>query len=178
MFQAGQMKIQSGRMHRTILSLFPTQGDSMKKHTQLLLAAMSVLLLLQTGCVPRQKQQDPHAGAAVVRELAKSATSWDGNKLPSYPQGQPEITILRIAIPAGTRLKTHFHPVINAGVLLSGQLTVVAENGKTLHLKAGDPIVELVDTSHYGVNEGNEPAEIIVFYAGTGGAPITISEPK
>lgn len=150
----------------------------MKKHTQLLLAAMSFLLLLQTGCVARQNQQDPHASAAVARELVKSTTSWDGNKLPSYPQGQPEITILRIAIPAGTRLKTHSHPVINAGVLLSGQLTVVAENGKTLHLKAGDPIVELVDTSHYGVNEGNEPAEIIVFYAGTSDAPITISEPK
>jgi quercetin dioxygenase-like cupin family protein len=148
----------------------------MKKHTQLLLAAMSFLLLLQAGCASRQIRQDPQA--AVVRELVKSTASWDGSTLPLYPQGQPEITILRIAIPAGTRLKTHSHPVINAGVLLSGQLTVVAKNGKTLHLKAGDPIVELVDTSHYGVNEGSEPAEIIVFYAGTSGAPITISEPK
>lgn len=150
----------------------------MKKHARLLLAAMSFLLLLQTGCGPRQKQQDPHAGAAVVRELVKSTASWDGSKLPSYPQGQPEITILRISIPAGTRLKTHVHPVINAGVLLSGQLTVVAENGKTLRLTAGDPIVELVGTAHYGVNEGDEPAEIIVFYAGTDGAPITISETR
>jgi quercetin dioxygenase-like cupin family protein len=150
----------------------------MKKQTRFLLAAMSFLLFLQTGCASHQKQHDAHANSAVVRKLAQATASWDGNTLPSYPQGQPEITILRIAIPAGTRLKTHSHPVINAGVLLSGQLTVVAENGRTLHLKAGDPIVELVNTSHYGVNEGDEPAEIIVFYAGTSGAPITISAPE
>lgn len=150
----------------------------MKNHAQFLLAVMSFLLLLQTGCAPHHKQQDAHANSAVVKELAKTTTSWDGNTLPLYPKGQPEITILRIAIPAGTRLKTHSHPVINAGVLLSGQLTVVAENGNTLHLKAGDPIVELVNTSHYGVNEGDEPAEIIVFYAGTGDTPITILAPE
>ena len=67
-------------------------------------------------------------------------------------------------------------PVINAGVLLSGQLTVVSKDGKELHLKAGDPIVEVVKTLHYGFNPGDMPAEIVVFYAGTAGAPITIVE--
>jgi len=148
------------------------------KKTSLLLAAMSFLLILQTGCAARQKEHDAHAGPAVVRELVKTTASWNNKPLPAYPEGQPEITILRIAIPAGTRLKTHTHPVINAGVLLSGQLTVVAANGEKLHLKAGDPIVELVETAHYGVNEGDEPAEIIVFYAGTSGAPITLSAPE
>lgn len=148
----------------------------MKKHTRILLAAVSLSLLLQTGCASLHKQQDQQA--AVVKELVKTTASWDNSTLPPYPQGQPEITILRIAIPAGTRLKTHSHPVINAGVLLSGQLTVVSRNGNTLRLKAGDPIVELVNTAHYGVNEGDEPAEIIVFYAGSSGAPITISETK
>lgn len=146
----------------------------MKKHT--LILAVSLVLVLQTGCASLHKHEDQQA--AVVEELAKTTASWDGSTLPPYPQNQPEITILRISIPAGTRLKTHFHPVINAGVLLSGQLTVVAENGKKLRLKAGDPIVELVDTAHYGVNEGDEPAEIIVFYAGSSGAPITISKTK
>ena len=82
--------------------------------------------------------------------------------MPEYPKGQPKITILHIKIPAGTQLDTHHHPVINAGVLLSGQLTVVAKDGQKLHLRAGDPIVELVNTAHYGINEGNTPAEIIV----------------
>ena len=47
--------------------------------------------------------------------------------------------------------------------------------GKTLHLSAGDPpIVEVVNTLYYGINQGSVPAEIIVFYAGTVGTPITV----
>lgn len=111
-----------------------------------------------------------------VDKLVQSTRSWDDSTLPGYPQGQPEITILRITIPPGARLPMHEHPVINAGVLLSGELTVVSEGGKTLHLKAGEPIVELVGSWHYGENPGDQPAEIIVFYVGDQGAPITIKK--
>jgi quercetin dioxygenase-like cupin family protein len=110
----------------------------------------------------------------VVEQLAKSSKSWDGKDLPKYPKGQPEVTILRIKIPAGAKLDVHNHPVINAGILLAGELTVVTEDNKTLHLKAGDSIVELVNKKHYGKNEGAETAEIIVFYAGTVNKPIMI----
>jgi len=110
----------------------------------------------------------------VVEQLAKSSSSWDGNALPAYPQGQPEVTILKIKIPAGAKLEMHHHPVINAGILLKGELTVITEDNKILHLKAGDSIVELVNKKHYGKNEGVETAEIIVFYAGTVNKPITI----
>lgn len=109
-----------------------------------------------------------------VKQLAKSTKSWDGEVLPQYPNGQPEVTILRIKIPAGEKLDVHYHPVINAGVLLTGELTVIAEDNKILRLKAGDSIVELVNKKHYGKNEGTEPAEIIVFYAGTENKPITV----
>jgi len=74
------------------------------------------------------------------------------------------------------RLPRHEHPVINAGVLLSGESTVVTDHGKRHHLKSGDPIVEVVDIGHYGGNEGKEPAEIIVFFAGTRGRPISVRE--
>ena len=110
----------------------------------------------------------------VIEQLAKSSKSWDGDALPEYPQGQPEVTILRIKIPAGAKLEIHNHPVINAGVLLAGELTIVAEDNKTLHLKAGDSIVELVNKKHYGKNEDTETAEIIVFYAGVENKPITV----
>jgi len=58
-------------------------------------------------------------------------------------------------------------------VLVSGQLTVVTADGKMLHVKAGEPIVEVVNTLHYGINEGTVPAEIVVFYAGAAGTPIS-----
>ncbi len=112
--------------------------------------------------------------AVQVEALARTTASWDGSRLPDYPKGAPEVTILRIKIPPGGQLPLHTHPVINAGILLSGALTVVTEGNKTLHLKAGEAIVEVVNTWHSGKNEGLEPAEIVVFYAGVVDTPITV----
>jgi quercetin dioxygenase-like cupin family protein len=146
----------------------------MIKQTSRILAILFVIILLLpiTGI----SQETTIAAHKVVKELAATTQSWDGELLPAYPQGQPKVTILRISVPAGARLDTHHHPVINAGVLISGQLTVVAEGGKTLVLNAGDPIVELVNTPHYGINQGKDPVDIIVFYAGTADTPITVTE--
>jgi len=159
------------------------EGKHMIKKTIQILVVLPLILLLQSGCA--MLQVDPEAGRVkaderppVVKILVTSTKSWNGGLLPAYPQGQPEITILRISIPAGTRLENHSHPVINAGVLISGELTVVTADGKTLQLKAGDPIVEVVNTLHYGINQGKVPAEIIVFYAGVPGTPITVVEPR
>ena len=142
------------------------------------LAILAVIVLLQPSCATVRIGQEPNESSIVVKDLVKTSKSWDGELLLPYPQGQPEITIRRISIPAGERLETHSHAVINAGVLLSGQLTVVAVEGKTLHLKAGDPIVEVVNTPHYGINEGKVPAEIIVFYAGAVDTPIPVIQPR
>jgi quercetin dioxygenase-like cupin family protein len=139
----------------------------MKQNPSILAAVFSLLLLLQPGCATARRGDGGNGGSIVVNELVKTSRSWDGKLLIPYPQGQPEISIRRVIIPAGTRLETHSHSMINAGVLLSGKLKVVTVDGKTLHLKAGDPIVEVVNKLHYGINEGDVPAEIVVFYAGT-----------
>ena len=114
------------------------------------------------------------SGNAEVTVLAKTGASWDGTILTHYEEGQPEITILKITIPPKTELAVHKHPVINAGVMLKGELTVITENREILTLKAGEAIVEVVNTWHYGRNDGNVPAEIIVFYAGLKDKPITV----
>ena len=145
------------------------QHKKERKMKRLLWALWLALLLSSTV------QADDPAGIGVV-VLAKTGSSWDGTSLPAYPSGKPEITILRITIPAGTALPLHQHPVINAGVLLSGELTVITEDNRTLHLKAGDPIVEVVNKWHYGKNTGNGPAVILVFYAGALDTPITIKK--
>lgn len=116
-------------------------------------------------------------GKARVEVLARTGVSWDGEALPPYPDGTPEVAILRITIPPHTSLPEHKHPVINAGVLLKGTLLVVAEDGRTLRLQAGDAIVELVDKWHHGTNDGDTPAEILVFYAGVEGTPVTVTQP-
>jgi len=113
-----------------------------------------------------------------VTTLAKSSFSWDGQKLPAYPAGEPEITVLKINIPPGTKLALHKHNVINAGVVLAGELTVITDKNETLNLKAGDSLVEVVNKWHYGKNETNKPVELIVFYAGAVGLPITSAAEK
>ena len=136
--------------------------------------ALAALAALVQGCC----STPPPAGTKPASvELVRSTRCWNGERLPPYPAEPPELRILRITIPAGARLPNHRHPVINAGVLTRGSLNVVAEDGQTLELKAGDPIIEVVDTWHYGFNPGNTEAEILVFYVGTTNAPITEYKP-
>lgn len=108
--------------------------------------------------------------------LLKSTKAWNGSSLPDYGKGQPEITIVRYEIPVGATLPMHMHPVINAGVVLKGQLTIFTKSGQKLTVKSGDPVVELFREWHYGLNSGREPAEMIVVYAGTVGTPLVIRE--
>lgn len=116
-----------------------------------------------------------HEGAS-VKVLAKTTSSWDGTTLAPYPEGQPEITVLRITVPPKTSLALHRHPVINAAVLLEGELTVITEKEETLHVKAGEALVEVVEKWHYGRNDGDVPVVLVVFYAGTEGGAITVNK--
>ncbi len=111
-----------------------------------------------------------------METLVRSSRSWNGMPLPAYGAGQPQVTILRITIPPGVRLPLHHHPVINAGMLLEGRLRVVAASGAVLELKAGDPIIEMVNAPHFGENPGTLPATIVVVYAGVEGQPVTVLE--
>lgn len=147
-------------------------------HTTFLLFFSLILSSHANGHSADQSQTSHAAGKDIAVEvITKSDNSWDGTPLLAYPKGQPEITILKITIQPGAALPTHEHPYINAGILTKGELTVVRkDNGKILHLKTGDSITELVNIWHYGKNEGKEPAEIIVFYAGIKAKPVTIVE--
>lgn len=132
-----------------------------------------ILCLLILTIAPVAAQE---ASTIKVETLVKSGASWDGNTLPRYPRGKPEISILHITIPPHERLPMHQHPVINAGILLEGELTVVKKTGETLQLKAGEALVEVVNTWHYGKNDGDVPAVIVVFYAGVTNSPLTVKE--
>ncbi|HTY36048.1 MAG TPA: cupin domain-containing protein [Bacteroidota bacterium] len=132
-----------------------------------MLAVMSVVGILAFAATAQE------SSGISTTVLVKSDSSWDGTPLPSYPKGAPEITVLRIAIPPGEALPLHRHPVINAGILLSGELTVTTDKNETKILKEGDALVEVVGKWHYGRNTGKGPAVILVFYAGERGKPIT-----
>ncbi len=136
-----------------------------------ILGPLLAILFVSTSAFAEQAES-----SVAVDVVLKTTQSWDGTELPAYPKGQPEVTILKIVIPAGVKLPLHQHPVINAGILTKGELTVTTQAGDKLFMKAGDSIAEVVDKWHFGANTGSEPAEILVFYAGVKGQPITVKE--
>ncbi|MGR5145259.1 cupin domain-containing protein [Photobacterium alginatilyticum] len=115
--------------------------------------------------------------AATSMDLVKTTRSWDGQMLPAYTLNQPEVTIKKITVAPGEKLPWHQHPVINAGILLSGELRVTTTD-QVLELKEGDTIIEVMNTSHFGENTGKTPAEIIVFYLAEKGAEVTVLDKK
>lgn len=114
-----------------------------------------------------------NASAATSEILQKSQTSWNNVPLPQMNLTSPEVTVVRIQIPKGEKLPLHRHPILNVGYLTKGELTVHTENNEILVLKAGDPIIEVINTWHYGESTGNEDAEIVVVYVGNQGDTFT-----
>ena len=137
-----------------------------------------LVFLLCDNAIAADMHDEQHSGAYKTETLAKSSNAWDGSPLPEYPRGTPEVAVLKITIAPGQQLPMHKHPVINAGVVLSGELTVFTADNKTLHLKPGQALIELVDKSHYGKNEGEVPVEIVVFYASVVGEKLAVSKSK
>ena len=109
-----------------------------------------------------------------VETLVKTNQTWDGTTLPAYPTSAPEISVLRYTIAPGAELPPHHHPVINVAYVIKGELTVTTDQGVKKQLKPGDALVELVDQVHFGKNEGTEPVELVVVYAGTNGQPLAV----
>jgi quercetin dioxygenase-like cupin family protein len=119
---------------------------------------------------------DAHAGDphVMVDQLLQATRSWDGNQYTRYVTGQPQITILRISIPPNTALDWHEHPMISAGYVVSGQITLeIRGTQKRKTIYAGQALAESVATVHRGYTT-NQPVELLVFYAGAVGLPLSI----
>ena len=113
---------------------------------------------------------------AQKEKIAQTNAVWNGDKLTPVKLENPEISILKISIPVGEKLPMHKHPMINVAYMLKGELTVHTETGESKTFHAGEPIVEVIDTWHYGENTGKEPVEMIVTYVGETG--MSLSENK
>jgi quercetin dioxygenase-like cupin family protein len=111
--------------------------------------------------------------AVQSESLLTTTSSWDGTPYTAYPTGQPQLSVLKITIPAHSQLKWHTHPIPNAAYIVSGELTVEEKDGdKKQHFTAGQVVPETVNTVHRGIT-GDTPVVLIVFYAGVKGVPLT-----
>jgi len=75
----------------------------------------------------------------------------------------PNVVVSIATFPPGSRLPEHQHPGPHYVYVLEGVLTVVnTETNKTFDVKPGDFVVEMVDTWHYGINNGAVPVKLLV----------------
>lgn len=107
-------------------------------------------------------------------ELIRTSQSWDGAELPDYFQGRPEIVAMKYIIPQGQKLGWHHHDAMNCGILVQGELTIVAQNGTEKVVHEGEAVVEMVGTVHHGENRGDKTVILYMFYLSKEGMPLSV----
>ena len=111
-------------------------------------------------------------------ELIRTSQSWDGVALPDYLQGRPELVAVKYVFPAGQKLGWHHHPVMNYGVLVQGELTIIGEDGKEKVVHEGEAVVEMVNTIHHGENRGKKDVILYMFYLSQEGMELAVQHPE
>ncbi len=118
-----------------------------------------------------------YGGGVDARVVFRSTTTSNGARI-AYPvTDRPEVTAMTVTLAPGAETGWHSHPVPVYAWMLEGELTVEVEGGKQYHFKAGDPIIEVVNTRHNGRNTGKVPAKLAVFYTGVEGRPSVVRTP-
>ena len=102
----------------------------------------------------------------VVTPVARTNTTIIGQ--PIIVPDHPDVIVSLATFPPGARIAEHQHPHPHFVYVLEGVLTVV---NKTFEVKAGDFIVEMQDTWHYGINKGAVPVKLLVIDQVPAGAP-------
>jgi quercetin dioxygenase-like cupin family protein len=101
------------------------------------------------------------AGAPTVVPLASTDKTIIGQTIVS-PE-HPTVQAVMITFQPGDKTGVHKHPFPHYGYMLEGVLTIVnTESGKVFDLKAGEFLVEMLNTAHYGENRGSVPVRILI----------------
>jgi quercetin dioxygenase-like cupin family protein len=135
----------------------------------------------QTEEITEQKaetQEEATVQKVESSELIRTSQSWDGVELPDYFQGRPELVAVKYVFPAGQKLGWHHHPVINYGVLVQGELTIIGQDGKEKVVHEGEAVVEMVNTIHHGENRGTKPVILYMFYLSQEGKELAVQHPE
>ncbi len=131
-----------------------------------------------TTCTDAKAQDDSSEQQVVSTELIRTSQSWDGVELPDYFKGRPELVAVKYIFPAGKKLGWHHHPVINYGILVQGELTIIGQDGKEKVVHEGEAVVEMVNTIHHGENRGTKPVILYMFYLSQKDLPLAVQHPE
>ena len=138
---------------------------------------IAVIAILCSANVLKANNNDD-ATNVVSTELLRTTQSWNGEDLPDYPQGKPELVAVKYVIPAGQKLGWHHHDAMNHGVLVQGELTIIGLDGQTKTMRAGEVVVEMVDSIHHGENRGTEPIVLYMFYLSQKDKSLSVQHPE
>ena len=109
-----------------------------------------------------------------IQELFKASRT-PGNRVVAYPQGTPEMRVVRVGLPVGATIPLHTHPSPVVVVVTKGAMTnvrLVDGNEVVSVVRPGDGFLEgHSDEPHYVTNKGPEPAEALVTFASVEGLP-------
>jgi len=79
-----------------------------------------------------------------------------------YPSGSPQIISKIVTIPVGAETGDHIHEYPMFAYIMDGEVSVdYGEQGVKTYLK-GESIVEAINYTHNGKNNGDKPTEILV----------------
>ena len=123
-------------------------------------------------------EEESSVQTVTSEELIRTSQSWDGVELPDYFQGRPELVAMKYVFPAGQKLGWHHHPVMNYGILVQGELTIIGQDGKEKTVHEGEPVVEMVNTIHHGENRGTKPVILYMFYLSQKDLPLAVQHPE
>jgi len=91
------------------------------------------------------------------------------------PKANAEVRVSIYEIPVGAQLPVHKHPFPRYAYVLAGKLRVTEQdNARTFDYAAGDFLIEMLDTWHFGTNIGSEPVRLLVVDQVEAGQPNTI----
>jgi quercetin dioxygenase-like cupin family protein len=134
------------------------------------MAVLSVLPL------QADSEKSPYSGDVQVKALLRTSTNSVGQAIVYPHDNKAEVSVLMVEIAPGGETGWHKHPVPIFAYILSGEVTVHFANGDKHTFHQGEAVAESVNMLHNGINEGKEPAKLLIFVAGEKTVPFTVKE--
>ena len=131
-----------------------------------------VLIICCFLMIPSLVRAGEYESGVKTKVILKTTVTSSGAPIAYLKTDHPEITAMTVEIAPGAQTGWHKHTIPVYAYVISGTLTVNMEGGKTREFKEGDVIIEVVNTRHNGINQGETPVKLIVFYTGAQGTPL------
>ncbi|GAA0524755.1 quercetin dioxygenase-like cupin family protein [Rhizomicrobium palustre] len=103
----------------------------------------------------------PASAAPQTEKLLSTDKTVTGQ--PIVSPDHPTVLATMLTFQPGDKTVVHKHAYPHYGYMLEGVLTLTnVETGKVFEIKAGEFLVEMQNTAHYGENRGKVPVKILI----------------